>query len=505
MLPRSALAALFLLLALPLAAASVDFTEDSFSGEEGNYAPQVNIRATGLTAPLQVRYTHGYPTASQFSWWTLELTPDFPLGGFTAWTPDDEVYTPGQTGEAWIWYTDPATGQEVKKSVVLHLAEDEPYPVASVEGLQLREGTGDRDHYVTLRLSPLSAEPMQVALTTTNVTTDGADYTLLDTVAHFPPRTATAVVRVRVHGDATEEGRELFHLIPAGGLGGSIVISDLPPVLTAITQNIFAGDYAELSLDLPEPLDTTATAFITSSNAAIAHPVLGTARLTAGQSNALIRVLSIAEGTATFTAELAGTDLPSASTTVNVYGGGIELGGENGLTLKVGERAIVPIRMTPPPPEAIRVGLSSSARAVLKTDDPVYIDMSGNGEVAVQALKPGTSRIDLTTPGGNLVAALLVQVIPPVVVRAITPATGTTAGGTEVTISGEGFQAPCTVRFGAFPATNVTVVNATTLRATSPAQLAAVVDVAITCGQWTHQLPAGFAYTVRGRGRAVRH
>lgn len=501
---RSALAALLVLLALPLAAASVDFTEDSFSGEEGNYAPQVNFRATGLTAPLKVLYTYGYPTASQFSWWTLELTPDFPLGGFGAWGFDDEVYTPGQTGEAWIWYTDPATGQEVKKMVVLHLAEDEPPPVASVEGLQVREGAGDRDHYVTLRLSPLSAEPMQVALTTTDVTTDGADYTLLDTVAYFPARTATASVRVRVHGDAVEEGRELFHLIPAGGLGGSIVISDLPPVLTAITQNIFAGDYAELSLDLPEPLDTAATAFITSSNAGVAHPVLGTARLTSGQSNALIRVLSIAEGTATFTAELAGTDLPPASTTVNVYSGAIELGGENGLTLKVGEKAIVPIRMTPPPPEAIRVGLSSSARDVLKTDDPVYIDMTGNGEVAVQALKPGTSRLDLTTPGGNLVAALLVQVLPPVVVRAIVPASGTTAGGTDVTISGEGFQAPCTVRFGTFPATNV-VINATTIRATTPAQLAAVVDVAVTCGQWTHQLPAGFAYTVRGRGRAVRH
>lgn len=502
---RSALAALLVLLALPMAAASVDFTEDSFSGEEGNYAPKVNFRATGLTAPLKVLYTHGYPTASHFAWSTLELTPDFPLGGFTAWTHDDEVYTPGQTGEAWIWYTDPATGQEVKKMAVLHLAEDEPYPVASVEGLQLREGTGDRDHYVMLRLSPVSTEPMQVALTTTDVTTDGSDYTLLDPIAYFAARTATAAVRVRVHGDAVDEGRELFHLIPAGGLGGSIVISDLPPVLTAITPNIFAGDYAELSLDLPEPLETTATAIVTSSNAAVAHPILGTARINAGQSNALIRVLTIAEGTATFTAELAGTDLPSASTTVNVYGGAIELGGENGLTLKAGEKALVPIRMTPPPPESIRVGLSSSARDVLKTDDPVYIDMSGHGEVAVQALKPGLSRLELSTPGGNLVAALLVQVIPPVVVRTVAPAAGTTAGGTAVTISGEGFSAPCTVRFGGVAATGVTVVDGTTILATTPARPASVVDVAVTCGQWTHQLPAGFTYATRGRGRAVRH
>ncbi|TCR03934.1 IPT/TIG domain-containing protein [Neorhizobium sp. JUb45] len=69
--------------------------------------------------------------------------------------------------------------------------------------------------------------------------------------------------------------------------------------------------------------------------------------------------------------------------------------------------------------------------------------------------------------------------LPPSVV-AVTPLTGSTAGGTSVTLTGLNFTGATDVSFGGTPATNVTIVNNTTITATSPAHAAGVVNVSVT-------------------------
>src|SRR5262249_16856205 len=54
-------------------------------------------------------------------------------------------------------------------------------------------------------------------------------------------------------------------------------------------------------------------------------------------------------------------------------------------------------------------------------------------------------------------------------VSSLTPNNGPTAGGTAVTITGTNFVAGATVTFGGTAATNVVVVNSTTITATTPA------------------------------------
>ena len=54
-------------------------------------------------------------------------------------------------------------------------------------------------------------------------------------------------------------------------------------------------------------------------------------------------------------------------------------------------------------------------------------------------------------------------------VSSVSPNSGPTAGGTAVTITGTNFAAGATVTFGGTAATNVTVVNSTTITATTPA------------------------------------
>ena len=84
-------------------------------------------------------------------------------------------------------------------------------------------------------------------------------------------------------------------------------------------------------------------------------------------------------------------------------------------------------------------------------------------------------------------------------VTSVVPNTGSSAGGTSVTINGTNFFNPSTVTFGGVAATNVVVVNSTTITAPPPAQAPGTVDVVVTdagvCLGISGTLPNGFTYT----------
>jgi glucose/arabinose dehydrogenase len=69
---------------------------------------------------------------------------------------------------------------------------------------------------------------------------------------------------------------------------------------------------------------------------------------------------------------------------------------------------------------------------------------------------------------------------PAPTVTSITPNTGPTSGATAVTITGTGFLAGATVKLGGTSATGVTVVNSTSITATTPAHAAGAVSVVVT-------------------------
>ena len=84
---------------------------------------------------------------------------------------------------------------------------------------------------------------------------------------------------------------------------------------------------------------------------------------------------------------------------------------------------------------------------------------------------------------------------PAPTVTSISPTTGATTGSTSVTITGTGFLTGATVSFGGTAATNVTVVGATSITATTPAHAAGAVSVVVTnTDTQTGTLPNGFTY-----------
>lgn len=138
----------------------------------------------------------------------------------------------------------------------------------------------------------------------------------------------------------------------------------------------------------------------------------------------------------------------------------------------------------------------------LGTAESVEIDLSEDGgatwtliaaNVLNSASTSGTFNWLITQPVSNTArvrvmwsrnttvqsaSAVNFKIVPPV--TGVTPNTGATVGGTAVTISGNGFAAGATVTFGSAPATNVVVVNGTTITATTPPGTPGPVAVTVT-------------------------
>ena len=99
---------------------------------------------------------------------------------------------------------------------------------------------------------------------------------------------------------------------------------------------------------------------------------------------------------------------------------------------------------------------------------------------------------------GNINAAMVAAGAPPPVptVTNVNPTSGTTAGGTSVTITGTNLSGATSVHFGATAGT-INTNTATTITATSPAGAAATVDITVTTGGGTSATSSAdhFTYT----------
>ena len=85
---------------------------------------------------------------------------------------------------------------------------------------------------------------------------------------------------------------------------------------------------------------------------------------------------------------------------------------------------------------------------------------------------------------------------PAPTISSISPTSGTTAGGTAVTISGTGFLSGAAVSFGGTAATGVTVVSSTSIKASTPPHTAGAVNVVVTnADAQTGTLTNGYNYT----------
>ncbi len=133
------------------------------------------------------------------------------------------------------------------------------------------------------------------------------------------------------------------------------------------------------------------------------------------------------------------------------------------------------------------------------------------GAAATNVVVVSGTQITATTPAGSAGAVTVTVMlngqsgslangftyVVPATVTSVTPNTGSTAGGTGVTITGANFAAGATVTFGSNAATNVVVVSGTQITATTPVGSVGAVTVTVTNpGVSGGSLANGFTYVV---------
>jgi formylglycine-generating enzyme required for sulfatase activity len=106
-------------------------------------------------------------------------------------------------------------------------------------------------------------------------------------------------------------------------------------------------------------------------------------------------------------------------------------------------------------------------------------------------LGPATVRV--TTAAGTYTAPQTFTYMP-ASVSSITPNEGTTTGGYQITITGAYLALTTGITIGGTPCTGVTVVNATTVTAMTPAGTLGNADVVITGGKGTITVVGGYRY-----------
>ena len=121
--------------------------------------------------------------------------------------------------------------------------------------------------------------------------------------------------------------------------------------------------------------------------------------------------------------------------------------------------------------------------------------------VTIPGLTPGVSYtiyLKAVNSVGDSVASSSVNVVPvsgPPTVTSISPTSGTTAGGTSVTITGTNFVAGATVTIGGSSCTSVVVVSSTSITCTTPAGTAGAQNVVVATGVSPNAtLAGGFTY-----------
>jgi Ca-dependent carbohydrate-binding module xylan-binding/Polysaccharide lyase/IPT/TIG domain len=125
---------------------------------------------------------------------------------------------------------------------------------------------------------------------------------------------------------------------------------------------------------------------------------------------------------------------------------------------------------------------------------PVQFLSSTQLKATAPASSAGVTGVVVTTPVGATTAGSFTYVSPTPSVNSLSPASGSTVGGTVVTINGQNFAAGAVVKFGGVNASSTSVVSSSQLTAVAPARAAGAVNVTVSTAEGTSTNAASFTY-----------
>jgi len=127
----------------------------------------------------------------------------------------------------------------------------------------------------------------------------------------------------------------------------------------------------------------------------------------------------------------------------------------------------------------------------------VVVVSSTSVTVVTPAGTVGAKSVVVTTPNGTASASNAFIYFAPTTISSVSPTSGSTFGGTPITITGTSLTGATSVTVGGVAATSVVVVSSTTITAVTPAgTLGAVVSVAVTTPYGAPSAASAFTYVV---------
>ena len=121
---------------------------------------------------------------------------------------------------------------------------------------------------------------------------------------------------------------------------------------------------------------------------------------------------------------------------------------------------------------SVKVGGVAATNVVVQSDLSI---------TAVTPAGSGIQSVSVTTPGGTATkASAFTYVLQVPTITSVSPSSGALVGGTAVTITGTNFIAGATVKIGGVAATNVVIVNSTSITAKTPAGAAGSKPIVVT-------------------------
>jgi hypothetical protein len=144
-------------------------------------------------------------------------------------------------------------------------------------------------------------------------------------------------------------------------------------------------------------------------------------------------------------------------------------------------------------------GLNFTAPATVEFDGVAATSVVVVGPTTITCVTPpgsaGPADLLVRTPGGGIVLrSAYTYILPPADLTSVSPASGSTAGGQAVTITGTNLTGATSVTFGGAPATSVVVVNDTTITCVTPARPAGTASVLVTTAGGTNAANTLYTY-----------
>lgn len=506
--------AVLLLALLPItAAAQVDFDFYRWwDGEMYEGDSDVVVQSSSVVkAHTLVNWSYSFPSVGISESGTMSFEPGSTFDRFQVQYPQDGAYHPLLHGSATISYGSTTKTKEI------YIRYQEPWVIVD----ELRCAEADDEQAVTVRLGRPSSVAISLAVSADGGSaTEGSDFALIDGSVTFGPFATQNLVRFLAPKDGLTEGTETFRIhvqsasfnaepyIYRGSGTVSIDDAEVTAVPDVATHDAFTGQTFDIGVSLSRALHPSRalTVVVETSNAAVARPLDDSITLAAGATSISVPVEAGSPGSATIRFVFPnGYAVEPASAEVNVFGGEITFE-KREVVLRKKEQVTTTLRIAPAPPRPLELGLELSQNGIVRIDTAASFDETGGGSVTFTGQNIGTVEVSVvTTPGGAPLATVIARVIDVFSAKSIAPSSGSTLGGTPVTLTGSGFAGDCTVRFDGRAATNVTVVDQNTLRAIAPARPAGKSDVTVACDGFAQMLPGAFEFKTGGRARAVRH